>query len=103
MVSRTEILNMANTIVSHDRNDNYGPPENNFHTISIFWTAYLRSRLLLDPADELCSKDVAAMMALMKVSRIASGKEKTDNWVDLAGYAACGGEVESREAEKEEK
>ena len=39
--------------------------------------------------------DVAAMLALLKIARIASGHAKEDNWVDLAGYAACGGEIES--------
>ena len=38
--------------------------------------------------------DVAAMMALLKIARIATGTAKADNWVDLAGYAACGGELQ---------
>jgi hypothetical protein len=33
------------------------------------------------------------MMALVKVSRISTSPSKLDHWVDLAGYAACGGEV----------
>lgn len=101
MISRTDVLNSANDCVSHDRNDIYGPPENNFDTIAAFWTAYLRSRLLFDSEDELCGKDVAAMMSLMKISRISCGKSKIDNWVDLAGYAACGGEIESSEMKGE--
>lgn len=42
-------------------------------------------------------EDVAAMLALLKIARIASGHAKADNWVDLAGYAACGGEIEGGE------
>ena len=34
------------------------------------------------------------MLALMKIARIKSGNAKEDNWIDLAGYAACGGEIE---------
>ena len=34
------------------------------------------------------------MMALLKIARIAGGNAKADNWIDLAGYAACGGELE---------
>ena len=37
-------------------------------------------------------KDVAMMMALLKAARIKSG-EKADSFVDLAGYAACAGEI----------
>ena len=45
--------------------------------------------------DFLEPHDVAAMLALLKIARIASGHAKADNWVDLAGYAACGGEIQS--------
>ena len=47
--------------------------------------------------------DVAAMMALLKLARVAEGHGKTDNWVDLAGYAACGAEIESSGAPEVEK
>ena len=35
----------------------------------------------------------AMMMALLKVARIKTGKHKDDNFIDLAGYAACACEV----------
>ena len=38
-------------------------------------------------------KDLAAMLALLKIARIASGHAKEDNWIDLAGYAACGNRI----------
>lgn len=38
--------------------------------------------------------DVGAMMCLFKLARISTGHGKADNWIDLAGYAACGGELE---------
>jgi hypothetical protein len=38
--------------------------------------------------------DVAAMMTLLKVARMATGGlEQDDCWLDIAGYAACGFEV----------
>lgn len=40
----------------------------------------------------------AILLALLKIARIATGHGKNDNWVDLAGYAACGGELQSRPA-----
>jgi hypothetical protein len=33
------------------------------------------------------------MLALMKVGRIANNSSNLDSWCDLAGYAACGGEL----------
>ena len=34
----------------------------------------------------------AMMMALLKIARIAGGSGTRDSFIDLAGYAACGGE-----------
>lgn len=90
-MTRNEILEAAKTCVSGDREQDYGSPENNFQMIAELWTSYLYN---MDHVD-LSAKDVAAMMALMKIARISSGHAKIDNWVDLAGYAACGGEIES--------
>ena len=35
-------------------------------------------------------------MALLKVARIKSGRYKADNYIDLAGYAACAAEIADR-------
>ena len=86
-MTRTEILEAANKCVCGDREHDYGSPESNFGRIAEFWSDYLGYPIL--------DKDVAAMLALLKIARIASGHEKADNWIDLAGYAACGGELES--------
>lgn len=43
------------------------------------------------------AKDVAMMLALLKVARIHNG-DKMDSFIDLAGYAACAGEIVGKEA-----
>lgn len=94
-MNRNEILERARECVCGDREQDYGSPEDNFQTIAELWEAYIRSTCV--PA-KVCvcvePKDVAAMMALLKIARIASDNAKEDNWVDLAGYAACGGELD---------
>lgn len=94
-MKREEILNAAKACVCGGREQDYGTPERNFHIIADLWTTYIdatfatrRGVLRIEP------KDVAAMMALMKIARVASGKAKDDNWIDIAGYAACGGEID---------
>lgn len=52
--------------------------------IAQLWTVYT--------GHTFTQKDVAMMMALLKAARIKSG-EKADSFVDLAGYAACAGEI----------
>jgi hypothetical protein len=95
-MKRAEILAAAERCVCGDREQDYGSPEDNFRTVASLWEAYMRPKCTSSDAD-LCilPEDVAAMLALLKIARIASGHAKEDNWVDLAGYAACGGEIES--------
>ena len=92
-MTREDILTRAMTCVSGDREQDYGSPEQNFKTIALLWSVYLQ-RL---GRGYLEDREVAAMLALLKIARIASGNAKADNWIDLAGYAACGGEIESAE------
>ena len=93
-MNKSEILKTAENIVNGDREKQYGKAENNFNTIANLWADYLSAKV--EPTD-IKPKDVAAMLALLKIARIATGHAKEDNWVDLAGYAACGGEIETEE------
>ncbi len=91
-MTRKEILDTAEKMVNGDRQDDYGTPEQSFERIAMLWTHYLgHNRLNVG----ITPVDVAAMLALLKIARVASGHGKSDNWVDLAGYAACGGELQS--------
>lgn len=83
-MKRAEILEQAKACVCGKRETDYGSPEDNFKTIADLWTAYTGHRYL--------PLDVAMMMALLKVARIKAGGTD-DSFVDLAGYAACGGEI----------
>lgn len=90
--SRQYILNSAASIVTGDRESVYGSPESSFSTISHFWATYLQTRFHLSlPLEPF---DVAALLALLKLARLAhSSGQHLDSWIDLAGYAACGGEA----------
>ena len=84
-MKRADILHAAETCVCGKREQDYGSPENNFEIIAGFWTVY--------KGIPFTPNDVAMMMALLKVARIKSGGGTVDSFVDLAGYAACGGEL----------
>lgn len=88
-MTRAEILDKAKECVCGQRELDYGTPEDNFRTIANLWTAY---KLV-----NFTPQDVAMMMALLKIARIKSGTGTDDSFVDLAGYAACGGEIASNE------
>lgn len=85
-MNREEILEAARKAVTGERRENYGNPERSFGLIARYWTAYLGL------SDDLKPQDVCAMMALLKIARLANGGT-LDCFVDLAGYAACGGEI----------
>lgn len=87
-MTRAEVLHKAEQVVTKDRESQYGDPEDNFTVIARMWSAYLN--------ESVTASDVAAMMILLKVARVASGQTVADNWVDIAGYAACGGELQMR-------
>ena len=93
-MTREEILKAAVKCVCGEREQDYGTPENNFETIGHFWSVYLRTAHpnLNMALNEITPKDGAMMMSLLKVARIATG-ESPDSFIDLAGYAACGGEI----------
>lgn len=96
-MTRKDILDHANKCVNGDRDEQYGNPENNFKMIANLWMEYLENCGSVTNGTEvfLRPEDVASMMALMKIARIATGSPKEDSWIDLAGYAACGGEIVS--------
>ena len=99
-MKRAEILDSAKEIVTKDREEQYGSPEDNFATIAEFWTTYVKTRCVSPEADvNISPADVGAMMILLKTARIAGGSEKADNFKDIAGYAACAGELMSKKNE----
>lgn len=85
--TRKTILDAAEKCVCHDRQDTHGKPEDSFGAIADLWTAYL------DIGREITPVDVAQMMILLKIGRAKGNPKHTDNWVDMAGYAACAGEI----------
>lgn len=76
-----------------DRGVPYGGVEDNFGRIAALWKAHLKNRYVIDV--DIDPADVAMMMALMKIARLENQPAHPDSWVDLAGYAACGGEITS--------
>ena len=89
-MTRETTLEMAKTMVCGHRESDYGSPEDSFTIIADLWSAYTGT--------PFTAKDVAAMMILLKVARIAGDRATLDSWVDIAGYAACGCEITTETA-----
>ena len=85
---RERLLKEAINITTSDRNAAYGNPEDNFANIAAYWSSYLTQSTKVDIV--ISPQDVAHMMILMKVARLATNPTHYDSLLDIAGYAACG-------------
>lgn len=88
-MTRSEILQQADKAINGQREQDYGSPETNFELIAKLWSAYL--------GETISPVAVSMMMCLLKIARIKNGGGTGDSFVDLAGYAACGGEIRTSE------
>lgn len=86
-----EIAAKAAELVGGDRDRQHGSKLDNFERIASMWNAYLSIRR--EPGAPLDAVDVGHMMVAMKLARTQSGAVNVDDWLDMAGYASCAGEV----------
>ena len=86
---RSEILDTAKKYVTKDRAADHGDMEDNFTLIAKYWSLHL------DMTVE--AYDVAAMMTMLKLARLKSNPQNSENWVDGCGYLACGGEIKIKD------
>ena len=80
-----ETLKTAASLVSGDRAIKHGDKLHSHDRIARFWSAYI--------GQALDAHDVACMMVLLKIARTQSGETNSDDYIDIAGYAAIAGEL----------
>ncbi len=88
-----DLLDEAKQIITGDRQDAYGSPEDSFYLIAQLWDAYLSAhprdkKTLGKEMSQIEPIDVARMMTLLKIARMVCGQDKRDNYADAAGYLA---------------
>lgn len=99
LLPRASALREAEKLTCGDRNNDYGPPTQDFQRTADLLNALGYRRI--DAADtilDILPSDVALIVAQVKVSRLMHSRGKRDSWVDLAGYAGCGYECAQEEA-----
>ena len=84
-MNRKECLDNAAEAVLKNRQELYGKPEDGFAGIAAIWSVLLGRKI--------ASHEVALCLAALKMVRAMNSPAHGDNWVDMAGYAACGSEV----------
>lgn len=84
-MKRADVLSLATDAVTRDRAATHGAIENSFGLIAAIWSARLGVKL--------SPEQVAIMLVDLKTVRAWGNPSHCDNWIDIAGYAACGGEL----------
>lgn len=106
-MDRAEILKQAEELITGNRQIMYGSPDESFEAIGYMWGVYLREVYpeitKVFAINQITAKDVAVMMALLKIVRAARDKrvysedsDYPDTYIDLAGYAALAGEIATK-------
>ena len=90
-MNRDDVLTTAQELISRDRAQAYGDAKDNFTQIASLWKEVFRW-------DADASK-VALAMVLVKAARLSTSIGHGDSWVDIAGYAALGGEISYQQPE----
>ena len=94
MNAAADTLRTAAEAVCGERNESYGSPIEDFRTQAEMFSSYLSrtngNKVLVT------ASDIAALMILVKIARQAH-RPKADNWIDAAGYAACGAQCDSEQ------
>jgi hypothetical protein len=92
MNAAADTLRIAAEAVCGERNESYGPPIEDFRTQGEMFSSYLSRTNGTNVL--VTASDIAALMILVKIARQAH-RPKPDNWIDAAGYAACGAQCDS--------
>ena len=92
---RKKLFEDVYNMICRDRQDQYGELEDNFKYIANFWNNYLSAKNHMTL--QLSAEDVAIMMSLLKVARMATGVKHYGNYIDAAGYLALAGEQAFKE------
>lgn len=84
-MNRGEVLDIAKELVFGARAQEYGPPKENFERIATIWSLIMKTKVT--------AAQVALCMMGLKMTRLMETENHPDSWIDIAGYAGCGGEI----------
>ena len=81
---REQILEKAEELINGPRATHYGDAYQNHERIAKLWTVVLGM--------EVTVSQVYLCLNQLKISRLIETPKHEDSWIDIAGYAALGGE-----------
>jgi len=92
--TRGEILDQVKHMITKERNNTHGEPENTFPLIAKDWTEYLHRAGLMPVSEKLQPHQVCELMAIFKDCRHQMNPTHADNRLDQIGYLALAVELQ---------
>ncbi len=89
---RKATLDEAARLICGPRNATHGDYTQEAERIGRLWGALLNR-------EPIPARTVATMMIALKLARATTGRVNLDDWVDAAGYAALGAQIDADLAE----
>lgn len=89
---KRELVDEAMRLVSTDRRAAYGDPRKAFQQIAGLWNVHVFGDDRMGPL-AISAADVALMMMLTKIARLAKTPDHRDSVLDIIGYALCYAEI----------
>ena len=87
-LNRAYFLDKAEELINGQRAKDYGDARDNHQRIADVWGMIL--------GQQITPEQVCACMIGLKLARLANDMNQDDTWVDIAGYAALGGEISNK-------
>jgi hypothetical protein len=87
-MKRDELLDTAKDLVNGPRAKDYGDAYENHERVAQLWS------VILDK--EVSVSQVYQCLTALKLARLIVTPTHEDSWVDIAGYASLGGEVDGK-------
>ncbi len=88
MLKAADICAQAAVLVRGERQTTHGDKVQCLQNVAALWSAYLGSTV--------DAHDAALMLVLLKLARSKTGTFNIDDYLDMAGYAGCAGEIAGR-------
>lgn len=82
---RVQLTQTAASLITGQRQEDYGPPVKNFQRIANLWNGHMET-------DIFTPRKVAELMLLLKMARTINSPTE-DSYIDAIGYAAIAGEL----------
>ena len=87
-MKRDKLLDEAKNLVNGPRAKDYGDAYENHERVAQLWGTIL--------GQDVSVSQVCQCLIALKLARLIVSPTHTDSWVDIAGYASLGGEIDGK-------